>query len=131
MLVKATDKWVIIMTPIYRVRIVIAPTDGTVEDLEGSTVQTAKLEPPEPGNLGECEWVPFGKSGAQAVLMRIPRKYDESTVWHECIHAAKMILSHVGVETDDEGDESIPYVTEWIVKLVKKHYYGMAVNFDD
>jgi hypothetical protein len=70
------------------------------------------------------------KRGTDVVLIRLPEKYDEETVWHESIHAAAYLLDAVGATFGADSMDTVIYPTEYIVKIIKKRFYGFGHRKD-
>ena len=66
------------------------------------------------------------KRGTDVVLIRLPEKYDEETLWHECIHAAAYLLDAVGASFGADSMDTVIYPTEYIVRTIKLRFYGIG-----
>lgn len=128
MILKKTDKWVQMMVPIYRTNIYVTGQDYKRSDFKDTRLVLSSISHSSPDIEGSCETCEH-KGGAMALLIVLPRKFDESTLWHESIHAARAILDYVGIDDSAEDDENIPYLTEWIVKMIKHGFYGKTVDW--
>jgi hypothetical protein len=53
----------------------------------------------------------------------LPEIWDESTVWHEAHHVARMIAHVHGVETTGDDHEIDAYTQEYVVRLIKQAVY--------
>ena len=74
-------------------------------------------------NLAETMMARSKKGNAHVVIMRLPEKYDEETVWHESIHAAAFLLETVGASFCADSMDTVIYPTEYIVRKTKQLFY--------
>lgn len=128
MLIKKTKDYVHLLVPIFRTNLYVSSPKSSLKWVFETKIDPDSITAPAKDEIGSCEKVEH-KSGAMALSIVLPKQYDESTLWHECIHAARAILDYVGVDDSDEDDEMIPYLTEWLVKMVKEHWYGKKVDY--
>jgi hypothetical protein len=99
-----------------------------IEALKKTGIDLKEVEAHEHGTIADCQQVSHKKTGAMGILIRLG-KYDKSTIVHECIHAATMIIEGVGMDAMDNHAEPIAYLTEWLVKMVESGYYKKKVDF--
>ncbi len=59
----------------------------------------------------------------EGILMYLPESYNEFVLAHECIHASWYILDNRGIELDWDNHESLTYLVEYLMKLIKKEVY--------
>ncbi len=129
---KKTKNYLVLNMPIYRSQIIVMDIKKPSTVLENIGLKLELMDHSTERAIADCQIVTKRKTGAQAVLMRLDTKYDETTLWHECIHCAAMILDDIcGIEYTDNAAEVLAYNVEWIVKMIKKEFYGLKVNFED
>lgn len=125
-------KYTVLTMPIYRTKIYVMDIANPLSVLAKAGLKTELFDhAPTDNTIADCQVI-HKKSGACAVLMRLSKDYEETTVWHESIHCAAMILDEIcGIDYTDSYAEVLAYSVEWIVKMIKQDFYGIKVNFDD
>lgn len=127
---KKTKKYLVLNMPIYRTQIIVKDIKNHVSVLSDIGLKNEAIDTNTEGAIADCQIVTKRTTGAKAVLMRLPVKYDETTLWHESIHCAAMILDDIcGIEYTNDYAEILAYNVEWIVKMIKKNFYGKTVDF--
>lgn len=129
-LLNKNKHFVTLMVPIYGTRVYVMDINKPSSCLSGSKIDLKEIDHDTDNALADCQVVSHKKTRSKAVLMRLGKVYSESTLWHECIHCASMVLENCGVDVADSNCEQLAYTTEWIVKMVKQHFYGKSVRFD-
>lgn len=76
-------------------------------------------------NMAETMMARSKKGNSHVVVVRLPEKYDEETVWHESIHAAAFLIETVGATFCADSMDTVIYPTEHIVKVIKRRFYGL------
>ena len=61
----------------------------------------------------------YKENGGQFALLGVFSNDNYETIAHECIHTALYIMEYIGQEVSS-GDETLPYLTEYLIKEVKK-----------
>lgn len=120
--------YVILVMPIYRTRIYVLDITKSVSVLPPDIV-ISEIDDDVVGCMGDVQRI-TNKKGSTRILIRLPRKYNEYLVWHECIHAASIVLENAGMGRTDTDCEPIAYTAEYIAKMVQHAFYGKRVDFD-
>jgi len=76
-------------------------------------------------NVAETMMARSKRGNSHIVVVRMPEKYDEETVWHESIHAAAFLLETVGATFCADSMDTVIYPTEYIVRAIKRKFYGV------
>lgn len=53
-------------------------------------------------------------------VMALPEDVDLSTIVHECVHAAYILLDHIGIELTPMNHEPLAYLTDYLFEEVAK-----------
>ncbi len=130
-IVSKTKNYVILRMPIYRTKIYVMDIKKQVSVLKRMPIDLKDVVQECDGDIANCQTVTNPKTKAVAVLMRLSAQYDESTLWHESIHVAAMVLENAGIDYTDNHGEQLAYSVEWIVKMVKESFYNQPVDFND
>lgn len=61
------------------------------------------------------------KKGISFSLIAFHTDYlDDSTIFHECLHAVHEMMDSRGIPIDKGNSEVVAYYQEWLVKTIKK-----------
>lgn len=60
-------------------------------------------------------------------IMALPKKYNASTVVHECVHMAWYVLDYHQVELTRDNHEMLPMLVEELYNKVSRKLYGVKV----
>ncbi len=129
--IRKTKNYVVLRMPIYRTKIYVMDIKKSVSVLKRLPIDLKDVDQQCDGDLANCQIVTNPKTKSTAVLMRLSENYDESTLWHEAIHVAAMVLENAGIDYTHDDAEPLAYSVEWIVKMVKQSFYNQLVDFND
>lgn len=59
-------------------------------------------------------------TGQVTFLLMVEKERNETAVWHEALHAAIMILDHVGVKISAKNHEALTYLQGHIVEEIDR-----------
>ena len=127
-LIKKNAHSVSLRIPIYRMKLYVLDIKKPATCLKDKRIDLSQIDHDVVEAEADCQIVSH-KSSAKGVLMRLERRYNESTLWHESIHAALMVLEIAGIDATDSDGETLIYLPEWIVKMVKEHFYRKKVDY--
>ena len=94
--------------------------DLYLKDCEKLDIATSHQNPHPTG--GRCSVVEY-EDGTKTFHVFLPRKYDEITVWHECLHAAQRLLEYHGTGTGADDGEIVAHMQGYLAIEVKEIMY--------
>ena len=121
-LITKKKDYVRLKIPPYRMDVFVSFIEDPIPKLPFSGDFIEELEN-DGGYQGICYQLEDTR-GTDICYLRLLKKYKDTIVMHECIHAAEFILSSRGITISPDNHEALTYLTEFLFHLIKVGVYN-------